>query len=72
MPETYLLRAHLLCHDVRLNTSIEIQVALDHSPTEKEAIQFLCVKAEEEVTRNFCEGCPYELSLISIQLVQAQ
>ncbi len=65
----YRLQAALLCHDVRLNTSIELEVALDHYPTEKEAILLLSPVAEERVARAFCEGCPYDLSVYNIEAV---
>lgn len=68
MPKTrYRLRAHLLCHDVRLNSSVKVDVALDHFPTEQEAIRLLWHAGEAEVTRNFCEGCPFELSVTEIE-----
>ena len=63
----YRIRAHLICHDVRLNTAIEIEAQLDHVPTEAEAIQLLAPAAEERVARAFCEGCLYELSVTGIQ-----
>ncbi len=66
----YRIRAALLCHDVRLNTSIEIEASLDHFPSEAEAIQLLSPAAEERVARAFCEGCPYDLSVVDIQPVR--
>ncbi len=66
----YLLRSGLLCHDVRLNTSIQMEVELDHAPTEKEAIHLLSPLAEETVARNFCEGCLYEFYGMEIVMVQ--
>jgi RimJ/RimL family protein N-acetyltransferase len=62
----YHIRAHLLCHDVRLNTSIETDVLLDRFPSEAEALRLLYPAADAMVTRNFCEGCPYDLSIIHI------
>jgi hypothetical protein len=71
MPETsYKLTGHLYCADGRLNTWIETRVLLDHYPTEKEAIHFLCIQAEEVVARNFCEGCPYELVSVGIEAAE--
>ncbi len=67
MPITrYRLSAALLCHDVRLNTSVSIEVELDHAPTEREAIQLLSPVAEERVAQAWCEGCPYDLSVYEI------
>lgn len=65
----YCIRSGLLCYDVRLNTSIQIEVELDHEPTEKEAILLLSPLAEETVARNWCEGCIYELYGIEIVIV---
>ncbi len=62
----YRIHAALLCHDVRLNTSVEIEAVLDHYPTEAEAIRLLTPAAEERVTRALCEGCPYDLSVTEI------
>jgi hypothetical protein len=68
MPQiTYHIRALLLCHDVRLNTSIETRATLGHIPTEEEAIQLLWPVGEEMVARNGCEGCPFELGVYSIE-----
>jgi hypothetical protein len=69
--QTYRLRALLICHDVRLNTSVETQVALDHMPSEKEAILLLCPIADKEVARNYCEDCPYELYISVIEPIDA-
>jgi hypothetical protein len=72
MPTRFAYRIHaaLLCHDVRLNTSVEIEAVLDHWPDEREALRLLTPAAEECVTRAFCEGCPYDLSLTSITIVR--
>jgi hypothetical protein len=64
--KSYRITSGLYCHDVRLNTSIQIEVALDHFPSEQEAIRLLCPTAEAVVTKNFCEGCPYEFYGIQI------
>ncbi len=73
MPQTlYRLRASLLCHDVRLNTSVETEVLLDHVPSEAEAIQILSPIAEERLVRAFCEGCPYDLSVYEIQEIKRE
>lgn len=69
--QTYRLRALLLCHDVRLNTSVETLVTLDHVPSEKEAILLLYPIADKEVARNFCEGCPYELHISVIEPISS-
>ncbi len=67
MPQTlYRIHAALLCHDVRLNTSIEIEVPLDHYPSDKEAIDLLWPVGEACVARNFCEGGPFDLSVTEI------
>jgi hypothetical protein len=63
---TYRISAVLLCHYVRLNTHIQIQVALDHLPSESEAESLLWPEAERVVARNFCEDCPYEIYGIEI------
>lgn len=65
----YCIRSGLLCHDVRLNTSIQIEVELDHEPTEKEAILLLSPLAEETVARYWCKDCNYDLFGIEITLV---
>ncbi len=65
----YHIRAHLLCHDVRLNTYVETNIVLDRFPSADEALRLLYPAADAEVTRNFCEGCPYDLSIIHIYAV---
>lgn len=62
----YHLRAHMLCHDVRLNTFVETDVVLDRFPSDQEAIHLLFPIAEAEATRNWCEGCPFDLSITHI------
>ena len=62
----YHIRAHLLCHDVRLNTHVETDVVIDHFPDEADALRMLYPIAEAEVARNWCEGCPYDLTMIHI------
>ena len=63
---TYQIGATLLCHDVRLNTHIQIEVTLDHPPKPSEAESLLWPEAERVVARNFCEDCPYELYGIEV------
>jgi hypothetical protein len=65
----YRIRALLLCHDVRLNTSIETVVELDHAPTEEEALHILWPIGEEKVKQAWCEDCPFELYAYTIQPV---
>ena len=66
----YRIRATLLCHDVRLNTSLQDEVEFDHWPNEKEAIHLLWPAGEAVVAKNFCEGCPFELGIVSIELIR--
>jgi hypothetical protein len=66
---TYRIRASLLCHDVRLNTSIETLALFDHVPSEEEALRVLYPIADARVARDFCEGCNYHLSVFDIQAV---
>ena len=68
----YKIEAGLLCHDVRLNTRIQVLVDLDHQPTKAEAERLLWPVADQEVARNFCEDCPYELYYIDITEVDQQ
>ena len=63
---TYQISAALLCHDVRLNTHIQIKVTLDYPPSPAEAESLLWPEAERVVARNFCEDCPYELYGIEV------
>jgi hypothetical protein len=63
----YRISANLLCHDVRLNTRVEVEVELDHPPGEEEAIRLLAPAAEARVARAFCEDCPYDLTVIEVQ-----
>jgi hypothetical protein len=65
-PQRYLIRANLLCHDVRLNTHVETVAQLDHSPTMAEAERLLWPVANALVARYDCEDCPYDLSDIAI------
>jgi hypothetical protein len=66
MQTTYRISAVLLCHDVRLNTHIQVEAAFDHPPSLREAESLLWPEAERVVARNFCEGCAYELYAIEI------
>jgi hypothetical protein len=65
----YRIRALLICHYVRLNTSIETVVELDHLPTEQEALKYLWPIADERVKQAWCEDCPYELYVSVIEPV---
>ncbi len=60
------LKARILCHDVRLNDWVETVVTLEKPPTPQEAERLLWPTADALVARNLCEGCPYELSDITI------
>jgi hypothetical protein len=66
-PRTYLIRAQLLCHDVRLNTWIEIRQVLEREPTEAEALHLLWPTGEAVVAKNWCEDCPFELFNFTIR-----
>jgi hypothetical protein len=63
---TYRIRAVLLCHDIRLNTHIQVDVTLDHRPDEAEAQRYLWPEAERVTAKNNCEECPYDLYSIEI------
>ena len=67
----YRIRAVLLCHDVRLNTHIQIEVSLDHFPTQSEAESLLWPEAERVVARNFCEGCNYEIYAVEVTVIES-
>jgi len=62
----YHLKAHLLCHDVRLSSWIEAVVVLEKAPGQAEAERLLWPVADVLVARNGGEGCVYELSAVSI------
>jgi hypothetical protein len=64
----YRLKARLLCHDVRLNSWVETAVALEEEPSPVEAERLLWPAADVLVAKNGCEGCPYELSAVSVVL----
>lgn len=68
---TFCIRAQLICHDVRLNTSIETLVESDHIPSEAEALKLLFPIADERVKQAWCEDCPYELYISSIEPVDS-
>jgi hypothetical protein len=60
--KSYRISANLLCHDVRLNTSITDIVPVDHKPVlEEELAHLLWPAGVQLVAKNFCEGCPFEL-----------
>lgn len=69
--KTYRLSAGLLCHDVRLNTTIKTTVKFDRPPTEDEALHLLWPVGEAEVARNFCENCPFELRAINVEEISS-
>jgi len=62
----YHLKAHLLCHDVRLSSWVETVVDLEEAPGLAEAERLLWPVADALVARNGCEGCGYELSAVNI------
>ena len=62
----YRLKAHLLCHDVRLSSLVETVVALEEAPSQAEAERLLWPVADALAAENGCEGCPYELSAVSV------
>lgn len=64
--QSYHIRTHLLCHDVRLNTWIEMDLPFDHFPTEEEVKPFLWPEIDRVLARNMCEGCLYEVLEIQI------
>lgn len=63
----YRLKAHLLCHDVRLSNWIETVVVLEEAPGLADAERLLWPVADELVARNGGEGSPYELSAVSVE-----
>jgi hypothetical protein len=65
-PIPYRISAVLLCHDVRLNTHIQIEIALDHWPNQAEALALLWPEGERVVAKNFCEGCPFDIYAIEV------
>ena len=67
----YRLKAHLLCHDVRLNSWVETVVALAEAPSQAEGERLLWPAADALVAAHGCEGCPYELSDVSVVRVDA-
>lgn len=62
----YRLKAKLLCHDVRLSSWVETVADLDEAPSHAEAERLLWPAADELVAKNGGEGCPYELSDVSV------
>ncbi len=68
----YRIHAALLCHDVRLNTSVETKVWLDHYPSEIEAIRILSPIAEQKLVESFCEGCLYDLTVTEIEAIETK
>ncbi len=64
--KTYHIRVHLLCHYVRLNTWIEMDLPFDHVPSEDEVKPFLWPEVDRVLAKNFCEGCLYEILEIQI------
>jgi hypothetical protein len=68
LQQEYYLKAHLLCHDVRLNTWIETRAWLDHQPDEQEAMHLLWPVGEAAVAHSFCEDCPFDLFDFTIML----
>lgn len=65
-PRRYRIRAQLLCHDIRLNTWIEVVVALPQAPGRFEAERLLAPDAEKAVDAGGCGGCGYQLFELSI------
>jgi hypothetical protein len=57
----YPILAHILCHDVRLNTWLETSMLSDHFPTEEEARQVVYPQVNPLLAKNSCDGCFYEL-----------
>ena len=72
MFKKYKITANLLCHDVKLNTTISSVVEMAIEPTEAEAGILLAPVAEEFLSAPTydCRGCQYELSIFRIALLE--
>jgi hypothetical protein len=62
----YHLRAHILCHKVRLSFWVETDVELDHQPDIDEAERLLLPVGEKLVSSLGGDGSPFELDEFKI------
>lgn len=65
----YEISAHILSHDIRLNSNLATKVAMKHHPSLKDAEELLSPAIELIMARNGGEGCFYDLSAIAIREV---
>jgi hypothetical protein len=64
--QRYHLRAHILCHKVRLSFWVETDVELDHQPDIDEAERLLWPVGEKLVSSLGGESSPFELDEFKI------
>lgn len=62
----YRIKAQLLCHDIKLNTWVEVVADLPAAPGRFEAERLLAPAAEAAVDAGGCGGCGYELFELSV------
>jgi hypothetical protein len=62
----YVIMAHILCHDVRLNDMLETSMLSDHVPSEEEARQVVYPQINPFLAKHSCDGCLYDLLGIDI------
>lgn len=64
--QRYRISAHILSHDIRLNTNLQTVVALAHVPDLKQAEELLAPVIEWVMARNLGKDCFYELEAIQV------
>lgn len=57
----YIILAHILCHDIRLNNTLELSMICGHVPSEEEARQVVYPQVNPYLAKNGCDECPYDL-----------
>ncbi|WP_020470417.1 hypothetical protein [Zavarzinella formosa] len=62
----YRLTGMVLCHDLRMNSEVEVIEEFDKEPTLEEATKLLWQAGGKMVAAGYCEGCPFELSAVRI------
>lgn len=63
----YRISAHILSHDIRLNSNLSTTVTLHHPPSLKEAEELLLPIIDLVMARNGGEGCFYEIDCIEVE-----
>lgn len=69
MTQQYEITANILCHDIRLNTSVSIILTLDQPPSPATVQFYVYQVADPTVEQAGGEGCPYDVSEVKVRVL---